>query len=322
MQSLQLSSPQVSVIIPFFNRERFLLQSIESILSQSFEDWELLLVDDGSTDSSSSIAAAYVDKYPTKIFLFSHEGKQNLGASKSRNLGITNARGKYITFLDSDDIFYPTALEQELAAFAKSPEADVVCGTLDLWHSWEENKTNSDVDFTINLGLELEKLYEPPALLIHNLIAGGRKPGINSIMMKRDFIDLIKAFEGDFRHVSEDQVFWSKVSLNGKIYVMDACLARYRQHTDSSCSVLIQNGNETQNWEVFLDWLENYLKEKEIEDAKVWNAVKSCRKDIRLQHTFRKFKKVYRQIFPLHLRYRLRDKIIVWRLKKTKWFGK
>lgn len=320
MKVSHFQSPLVTVIIPFFNRELFLDEAIQSIINQSFKDWELILVDDGSTDSSNSIAKKYINQYPQKIFLFNHQDRQRLGASASRNVGIKNAKGKFVTFLDSDDVLYPQTIAKELEAFQLNPKADVVCGTLDYWHSWSTENNQTEIDFTANLGVKLEKLYAPPSLLIHNLIAGGRKPGINCVMVKKDFINSIGAFEGDFRHVSEDQVFWSKISLNGKIYVMDASLARYRQHNNSSCAVLIKSENETENWEVFLNWLEEYLKENNLSNQEVWTALLSCRKEIRLQHTFRKIKKIYRQLLPLHTRYWLRDKIISWRLLKKRFF--
>lgn len=307
--------PFVSVIIPFYNQIQFLQESIESILNQSFTNWELLLIDDGSTDKSPIIAENFVRQFPDKIFLFNQPESKNRGASNARNIGVKNARGNFITFLDSDDVLTPEAIEKELAAFDRSEEADVVCGTMKFWYSWTPDKKKTDLEFIVNLGLEPEKLYQPPALLIHNLLAIGRKPGINCIMMKRDFINQIGAFEGEFRHVSEDQVFWAKVSLNGKIYVIDECLAKYRQHENSSCALLIKNNKENENWKAFLDWFENYLNEKNVQNEEVWKAFKFCRKSILRQIKFRFFKKIYRGIFPLHLRYWFRDKIISWRMK-------
>ncbi len=308
--------PLVSVIVPFYNQIQFLQQSIESVLNQSFKDWELLLIDDGSTDESPRIAEKFVQQFPDKIFLFTQPERKNLGASNARNIGVKNVRGSYVTFLDSDDVLTPQAIEKELAAFERCEDADVVCGTMKFWYSWTPDKKKTDLEFMVNLGLEPEKLYLPPALLIHNLLAIGRKPGINCIMMKRDFINQIGAFEGNFRHVCEDQVFWAKVSLNAKIYVIDECLAKYRQHENSSCALLIKNNKENENWKAFLEWFENYLKEKNVQDQEVWNAFKFCRKSIRFQSRLRFLKKIYRRLFPLHLRYWFRDKIISWRFRK------
>ena len=78
--------PQVSVIVGFFNDERFLPQAIESVLAQEFTDWELLLVDDGSTDGSTEFARSWVEQFPTKTRYLEHSGHQNRGISATRNL--------------------------------------------------------------------------------------------------------------------------------------------------------------------------------------------------------------------------------------------
>ncbi len=309
--------PLVSVIIPFFNREDFLGEAVESVLAQTYENWELILVDDGSRDKSYEIAEEFTKKYSGKISLLTHENNENKGASASRNLGIKNAGGEFITFLDSDDIYFPDTLEREVKAFAENADADAVCGTLECWYSWSNEASEWERDFKIDLVLELEKLYQPPDLLVHNLNASGRKPGINCVMLKRCFVEQIEnIFEDDYRYAWEDQVFWSKLSLKGNIYVMDACLAKYRQHPASTCSIESRNGQDIPSMNIFLNWLENYLREQNITDQRVWKALKNFQRNLRIETKFKGLKQLYRRILPLHLRYELRDK---WtRLKKWK----
>ena len=81
----------VSVTIPFFNAERFLRETIESVLAQRYATWELLLVDDGSSDGSSTIAQSYAALHPDKIFYLEHAGHRNLGLPAARNLGARSA---------------------------------------------------------------------------------------------------------------------------------------------------------------------------------------------------------------------------------------
>lgn len=307
--------PIVSVITPFLNREYFLRDAIESVLLQTFVDWELILVDDGSTDKSSAIAQEFVQKYPDKIFLIEHENHQNRGASASRNLGIRRAQGEFITFLDSDDVYFPETLARELTCFENCPEADAVCGTVQFWYSWLPENQNKKPEFKVNLGLETEKLYSPPSLLIHNLKALGRKPSINSIMIKKDFLKASSAFEDHFLFASEDQIFWSKISLNGKIYVMKDCLAKYRQHENSSCHISIKNNQDVTDWKIFLDWLETYLIENNIDNVEIRDALKVSRQENHYQMKFKKLKRIYRSVFPLHIRYWMRDKIVSWRTR-------
>jgi hypothetical protein len=90
------SQPLVSAIIIFLNAEKFIREAIESVFAQTYDNWELLLVDDGSTDASTEIAHRYAEQYAGKVRYLEHEDHQNLGMSASRNLGINNAKGKYI----------------------------------------------------------------------------------------------------------------------------------------------------------------------------------------------------------------------------------
>lgn len=310
MINLGIQKPLVSIIIPFLDREKFLAEAIESVLTQSFENWELLLVDDGSTDSSFAIAEQFAEKHPQKIRLFEHENRQWRGAGASRNLGIHYAKGDYITFLDSDDVFLPNAIEADLKGFETCPEADAVCGQIQIWYSWTSDSYKRERDFIVDLGLESEKLYFPPSMLIHNLRADGRKPGIDCIMLKRDFVNFIGGFADDFRQVGEDMVFWAKVSLNGKIYVIGDCLAKYRQHKDSTYTRFIANGDLTSSWEIFLKWLENYLIEKKVDNEDVRQSLHSFRRELRHPKKFGKLKEIYRRILPTYIRSRIRDRII------------
>ncbi len=99
--------PSVSVIIIFLNAERFFEEAIASVFAQTYDRWELLLVDDGSTDASTAIARRYARRYPDRVRYLEHPDHSNRGASSSRNLGVQHARGAYIAFLDSDDVWLP-----------------------------------------------------------------------------------------------------------------------------------------------------------------------------------------------------------------------
>jgi glycosyltransferase involved in cell wall biosynthesis len=104
----------VSVIIIFLDAERFIREAIESVFAQTHDNWELLLVDDGSTDGSRSFALRYAEEHPDKVRYLEHANRQNKGMSASRNLGIANAKGEYIAFLDADDVWLPNKLEHQV----------------------------------------------------------------------------------------------------------------------------------------------------------------------------------------------------------------
>ena len=92
-------TPKISVIVPVYNTEKYLRRCIDSVLAQTYQDFELLLIDDGSKDSSGAICDEYAAK-DARVRVFH---KENGGVSSARNLGLDNARGEWVTFVDSDD---------------------------------------------------------------------------------------------------------------------------------------------------------------------------------------------------------------------------
>ncbi len=111
----------VSVIIPVYNVEKYLRESVDSVINQTYKNLEIILVDDGSTDSSGKICDEYIDKDERVTVIH----KKNEGPSKTRNAGINNANGKYIYFLDSDDYIADNAIEN-LVLTAETNQADLV----------------------------------------------------------------------------------------------------------------------------------------------------------------------------------------------------
>src|SRR6266487_5498276 len=153
------SQPRVSAIIIFLNAERYIDEAIESVFAQAYDSWELLLADDGSTDGSTAIVLQYAERYPDKVRYLEHPGHQNRGMSATRNLGIRNARGEYIAFLDADDVWLPQKLEQQVAILEQQPEAAMVYGPALLWHSWAGEAQNSQSDLVMQeLGVPLNTL--------------------------------------------------------------------------------------------------------------------------------------------------------------------
>ncbi|MCP4399817.1 MAG: glycosyltransferase family 2 protein [bacterium] len=119
------NTPKVSVIIPTYNRADFLKEAIASVLAQSYQDFELLIVDDGSTDRTHHV----VDSYAGRVkYLF----QENRGVSSARNLGIRSSRGEFITLLDSDDCWLPQKLERQIEVMETEVELRL-CHTEEIW---------------------------------------------------------------------------------------------------------------------------------------------------------------------------------------------
>ncbi|MCB0444712.1 MAG: glycosyltransferase family 2 protein [Gelidibacter sp.] len=120
--------PEVSIITPIFNSEAFIKAALDSVLSQSFKNWELILVDDASTDNSISIVEIYLKKH-SNITLIKQE--RNSGTAVCRNVATKAANGNYIAFLDADDIWQPSKLEKQIA-FMKTQNIEVCFSSYDL----------------------------------------------------------------------------------------------------------------------------------------------------------------------------------------------
>lgn len=138
-----MNVPAVSVIIPMYNVERYIAQCLESILAQTFQDFEVILVDDCSTDNSFALAESFIPKFGGQMTLFKME-KNSGGAAIPRNVGLKYSRGKYIFFIDPDDFLVETALEI-LYTVATQYSADVVYTSHYYFHS-AEGKIQEVVD--------------------------------------------------------------------------------------------------------------------------------------------------------------------------------
>ncbi|WP_052807980.1 glycosyltransferase family 2 protein [Methyloterricola oryzae] len=119
--------PRISIIIPTYNRAAYLDEAIQSVLAQTCEDWELIVVDDGSTDATADVVAKYTGR-------ITYKRQANAGACAARNLGLACASGEYVSFLDSDDRMLPNNLADLLAVLEQQPSVDVAYG----WYYWME----------------------------------------------------------------------------------------------------------------------------------------------------------------------------------------
>src|SRR5678815_1955714 len=153
VQAEMSSKPLVSVVAIFLNAEQFIQEAIESVFAQTYDNWELLLVDDGSSDASTAVARRYAEQYPERVCYLEHPGRQNRGASASRNLGIRHAEGEYIALLDVDDVWLPHKLEQQVAIMESQPEAAMVYGLSEYWYSWTGWPEDQGRDFVYDLGV-------------------------------------------------------------------------------------------------------------------------------------------------------------------------
>ncbi|WP_445631824.1 glycosyltransferase family 2 protein [Nostoc sp. DSM 114167] len=271
--------PLVSCIIIFLNAvENFFIEAIESIFAQTYDNWELLLADDGSADESTAIALRYAQQYPDKVRYLEHEGHQNRGMSATRNLGIRHAKGEYIALLDADDIWLPQKLEKQVAILEAHPEAGMVYGSTLTWFGWTGNPEDAKHDRQRTLGVKPDTLLKPPTLLKLFLKGKAETPGICGVLIHRKLVEDVGGFEESFRGLFEDKAFFAKVCVKASVFVESGCWDRYRQHPKSSCYVAQALGeynplkpNPTHL--TFLTWLEKYLCEQGYQDTEIWQAL-------------------------------------------------
>lgn len=271
--------PRVTVVMIFLNMSTFLAEAIDSVLTQQYTHWELMLVDDGSSDGSTEIARRYADRYPGRVHYLEHPGHENRGMSASRNLGVHAGCGEYVAFLDSDDVWLPNKLVEHVALLDAHPEAGWLAGGLIMWYSWTHREQDLASDRTRELRIERDRVLHPPHHFCEFLRNGGALPGINSLLIRRSAIESVGGSDDRFRGAYEDQVLISKLSLNFPVYIASGCLDRYRQHPGSHTAMVRRDGayhpyRPHQLRRPFLEWVESYVRERGIENADVLEAVR------------------------------------------------
>lgn len=196
---MDINHPTVSVIIPSHNRGWVLKEAIDSVLSQEFYDFELIVVDDGSKDNTSLILSSYGNRI--KVIR-----QENKGVSSARNKGITSSSGKYIAFLDSDDFWLPGKLSAQLAFFENNSGA-LICQTEEIWLK-NGKRVNPGKKHKKISGFFFEKSLELCMV------------SPSAVMVKRNLFDIIGIFDETFP-ACEDYDMWLRVNCRYPIYLID-----------------------------------------------------------------------------------------------------
>lgn len=255
----ELPVPAVSVIMPVRDVAPYLREAVESVRSQSRGDWELLIVDDGSVDDTLHIAVGFADADP-RIRVLRHEGGQSLGSSAARNTGLRASRGRYIAFLDGDDIWLPGKLETMLPILDGMPEAGMLYADTTYWYSWTGRPEDQTRDFPPPLGVPRDHLLQPPELLLRILHDRAAVPCTCSAIVRRVVAERVGGFEDQFRSLFDDQVFYVKVFLTTSVYVASGCWDRYRRHPQSMMGKAKAAGAVRPARLEFLEWVGEYAR--------------------------------------------------------------
>lgn len=193
---------KVSVIIPTYNRARFLKEAIDSVLAQTYQDYELIIVDDGSQDETAQIVKPYQDKL--KYIFVPHQG-----VSKARNIGIQEAKGEFIAFLDSDDLWLPKKIETQVAFFTFHPDA-LICQTEEIW---------------IRNGIRVnpKKYHLKPSGMMFAQSLRRCLISPSAVMMCKTLFDDIGLFD-ESMPACEDYDLWLRVTVKYPVYLLPQAL--------------------------------------------------------------------------------------------------
>lgn len=279
MNAQPTTTPLVSVVIPFYNVAAFLPEAVESVIDQSYADWELILVNDGSVDESGAIAQEFARKEPARVRCIGHEGGINKGASASRNVGLAKAKGEWIAFLDADDRWVSDKLEHQVGLAEAFPSAAMLCGSSLYWRSWSDPDGRNT---HVSVGCLQDILYQPPELLrILYPLGDGAAPCVNGLLVRRSAAETVGGFVDEFAGMYDDQVFLTKVYATYPVYVSGKVYDYYRQNRpDSICNLSAAAGDYQEHRRRYLLWLRIYLRERGLADRdieeRVAQELKAC----------------------------------------------
>jgi glycosyltransferase involved in cell wall biosynthesis len=289
----------VSVLMPFLNVAPYLADAIESVRAQTYPHWELLLVDDGSTDGSGEIARRYAALDP-RVRALEHPGRANLGASASRNLALRHATGAYVALLDGDDLWLPPKLEEQVALLEATPAADVLVGSTEYWYGWTGRPEDVRLDRVVRIGVPNGTLLRPPALLTGALDEALAVPCTCSLVARRDAVRRAGGFEESFRRVYTDQAFYAKLFVASAVLVSETCWDRYRLRADSSCGSARRTSEMAATRLRWLAWLREYLAVRGVRDAALHAALRRAAWRARYPRALRLLRRVRRTFRAAH----------------------
>lgn len=227
----------ISVILPVWNDEKFIKEAITSVLNQTYKNLELVIIDDGSTDSTKDIISSFSD--PRIVYIW----KEHSGISNSLNLGVEKSRGDFIARMDSDDIMYPDRLDIQFKYLNLHPEVDIL-GTGFEWGN----------------GKQVKEYYIPKAgkVNIDELITSGNKLGHPTVMFRKNSLQRIfpdGIIYESYYNVAEDYKLWITSLQKGlEIHNIPTPTIYYRQHNN-------QETQKSKSWEK-QEWVKNAYTRK------------------------------------------------------------
>lgn len=241
----------ISVIMPAYNSERYISEAIESVLNQSYTNWELVIVDDGSSDRTPEIIDEYAET-DSRIKVFH---RKNSGVSAARNFALQNICGEYVTFIDSDDLYHTDRLKIMYSVFEQHPKCDAV------FADYKEFKGNICISEAAVLN-ETELINED---ILKNVISDTRKHFVWNAMLKSEIAKKEKFAPMRF---SEDFCYFRDCARHFKqIAALDIVLYYYRRDNENAMTGRFFTEKYVPDYMKLVDNIYAFCKSYEPEDA-------------------------------------------------------
>jgi glycosyltransferase involved in cell wall biosynthesis len=245
---------KISVVLPVYNSARFVAQSIQSVLGQTFKDFEIIVVDDGSTDDTASVIGRFGA-------LVSYHYQKNQGAAAARNLGVSRSQGQYVAFLDADDIWYPNKLSAQVSLLETDPSLGFAYSDID---TIDENGEVVEKQF---LTKRYHRAVDKTRKSLTSFVFNGPFPYPSTVILKRDVFAHSGGFNSHFRgNYHEDFELWARIAQISAMYFMPTSLVQYRIHGQAGTA----SANADENWLRLLAslreiWANDPIKLSEVE---------------------------------------------------------
>lgn len=241
---------KISIITASYNYEKYLTQAIESVLAQTLQDWELIIVDDGSQDNSVESIKKYCEK-DSRIKLFQHENAQNLGLCATLLKGIENATGEWIAFLESDDWLNPEYLEKKIKIINDYPDIKLIFNKIEFIQELSSN-TSQKIRLENRQNWLKSKSY--PRNMSYDFYFTNKILTFSSVMAKRN--DLLQLDFNTPEKTSLDWWLWIQMAQKGSFYYIKEPLTYWRQHPQSQIAKTEPKKHNLPRkayWKLFMD---------------------------------------------------------------------
>lgn len=218
--------PKVGVVIAVYNSEKFVEEAIESILNQTYQDFEIIVVDDGSTDESADIIKSFNDK--RIIYMY----QENQGHADAKNKGVLRSKGKYKAFLDSDDVWLPEKLEKQVAILDSNPEIALVYS--DCYYADVRGKVMA----------RAFKRAKPFRVAVFSQLFLSNFIPFSTVVVRKEIFEKVGLFNPKY-FIAPDYDLFLRIAKHFKIEYVDLPLAKYRIHKANISKNFILNSQET-----------------------------------------------------------------------------